>query len=81
MRHERQERPVSACKQKEGDRADQRRAQVSVVPRVAESGEDGTRESLDRKPADTSVWRVPPQQRANDAEITDRVDPEGRRDP
>ena len=76
---ERQQRPIGAGEQEEGERAHERRAQMHVVARMAQPSADRAGEALGRQMARAAPRRMPPQQRAVDAEIGRRVDPERRR--
>ena len=80
-RYERQQRPVGAGEQEEADRPNERGAQVRVVPRMARAREHGAHEALRGQAARACRWRAPPQQRSDDAQIADGVEPERRRDP
>ena len=77
---ERQQRPIGAGEQKEPDRAHQRAAQVRIVPRVAKAGQHRLAETLRRQQRARAARFAPPQQRADNAEIGNGVEPERRDD-
>src|SRR5207237_10268152 len=71
-------RPIRAREQKECRAADQRGTQMRVVPRMPEAGANGAAETLHGQMSGSFLRGMPPDERSDNAEIADRIDPERR---
>ena len=79
-RDQRKKRPIGAREQEEGERADDRRVHVAVVPDVAKARPHGAGEALGRQSLLDPARSAPPQNRRRQHETAEAIAPDGKVD-